>query len=111
MDAKSAFNVANTIADSERDGWLLGYAGMPWPGPWPKLRGDLIVMDPGGWPAGVAWESSGPAIQQLAGPTQERWGVFRVLFPMPVMSAKDLIANFHLALPLLKEERAKVGSR
>lgn len=104
-----AYNVANAIGASERDGWFLGYIGVPWPGPWPKLCGDLFVMDPDGWLAGVAWESSGPAIQQLAGPTQERWGVFRVLFPIPVMSEADLIANFHLALPLLKEERAKIS--
>ena len=111
MTAPSVYNIANAIAGSERDGWLLGYVGVPWCGPWPKLCGDLFVVDPDGGQAGVAWESAGPVIQQLGGPTQERWGVFRVLFPIPVMSEQDLIANFHLALPLLKQERAKLSSQ
>ena len=111
MTTVSAYNNSNLIAGSERDGWLLGYVGVPWRGPWPKLCGDLFVVDPDGGQAGVAWESVGPAIQQLLGPAQERWGVFRVLFSIPVMSEQDLIANFHLALPLLKEEREKVRSQ
>ena len=108
MPAKSTYNAANAIAASERDGWVLGYIGIPWPGPWPKMNGDLFVADPDGWQAGLAWESSGPAISKLAGPSEGRWGVFQVHFPLPVMSEQDLIQNFHLVLPLLKEERSKV---
>ena len=108
MAVASVYNAANAIAGSERDGWLLGYIGIPWLGPWPKRCGDLFVVDPSGWQAGLAWETSGPVIKQIAGPTQERWGVYQVLFPVPVMSEQDLIANFHVVLPLLKEERTKV---
>lgn len=105
----TSYDVTKAIAGSERDGWLLGYIGVPWPGPWPKRCGDLWVSDPGGWQAGLAWESTGAAIQEVAGPTEGRWGVFRVKFPIPVMSERDLVANFHVVLPLLKAKREKVG--
>ena len=102
------YNANNAIRRSEKDGWMLGYIGIPWPGPWPKLNGDLFVADPEGWQAGIAWESTGPDIEPIAGPSDERWGVFQVRFPQPVMSENDLIANFHLVLPLLKRERARL---
>lgn len=102
------YNASNAIPRSEKDGWMLGYIGIPWPGPWPKLNGDLFVADPDGWQAGIAWESTGPDIESIAGPSDERWGVFQVRFPLPVMSENDLIANFHLVLPLLKRERARL---
>ena len=51
--------------------------------PWPKLSGDLFVTDANGWPTGLAWESTGPAIEQLVEPSRARWGVFRVRFPTP----------------------------
>jgi hypothetical protein len=106
-----AYNPQNAILQSERDGWLLGYVGIPWPGPWPKRNGDLFVTDPAGWQAGIAWESSGPDIKQIQGPTADRWGVFQVKFPIAVNSEEDLIQNFHLVLPLLKGQRAVVGPR
>lgn len=108
MTDRTAYDVTKAIAGSERDGWLLGYIGIPWPGPWPKRRGDLWVSDPAGWQAGVAWETTGAPILKITGPSDGRWGVFQVLFPIPVMSERDLIANFHVALPLLKAEREKV---
>lgn len=102
------YNASNTIRRSEKDGWMLGYIGIPWPGPWPKLSGDLFVVDPEGWQAGIAWESKGPDIEAIVGASDDRWGVFQVRFPVPVMSEDDLIANFHLVLPLLKRERARL---
>lgn len=102
------YNLENAIRRSERDGWMLGYVGIPWPGPWPKLNGDLFVVDPGGWQAGIAWESKGPEFEPIARPSEERWGVFQIRFPLPVMSEDDLIRNFHFVLPLLKKERARV---
>ena len=111
MSTASDFNLTKVIAGSERDGWRLGYVGSPWPGPWPKLSGALFVTDPSGLPAGLAWESTGPSIEQLVEPSRARWGVFRVRFPIPVMSEQDLVANFHLVLLLLQAERAKIHSR
>lgn len=87
---------------------MLGYIGIPWPGPWPKLNGDLFVVDPEGWQAGIAWESEGPDIEAVADQSDDCWGVFQVRFPLPVMSENDLITNFHLILPLLKKERARL---
>lgn len=110
MAADAAYDITKAIAESQQAGWLLGYIGTPWPGPWPKRCGDLWVADPRGWQAGVAWETTGAPIRQITGPTDNRWGVFQVLFPIPVMSERDLVANFHLVLPLLKAEREKVGS-
>ncbi len=111
MPAQTTYNAENIIPSSLRDGWSLGYIGIPWPGPWPKRSGDLFVSDPEGWQAGIAWESHGPEIQAIAGPSEGRWGVFHVLFRIPVMSEHDLVRNFHEVLPLLKAEREKVGKR
>lgn len=102
------YNPANAIRRSERDGWTLGYIGIPWPGPWPKISGDLFVADPDGWQAGIAWETKGPEIEPILGPSDGRWGVFQVRFPLEVMSEDDLIRNFHLVLRLLKRERKRV---
>jgi len=111
MPPLHTYNTANLIASSERDGWLLGYIGTPWPGPWPKTNGDLFVSDPDGWQAGVAWESGGPDLVQISGVSEGRWGVFQVLFRLPVMSEHDLVRNFHLVLPALKAQRARLGPR
>ena len=68
------YNPANAIHRSEKDGWMLVYVGIPWPGPWPKKSGDLFVVDPHGWQAGITWESSGSDIKALADPGDGRWG-------------------------------------
>ncbi len=104
------YNPDNVIPSSEREGWTLGYIGIPWAGPWPKENGDLFVTDPDGWQAGIAWESSGPEIVDVCGASDGRWGVFQVCFPIPVMSEQDLIRNFHAVLPLLKERRAAAST-
>lgn len=107
MRGEPSYNPANVIAESELHGWTLGYIGVPWPGPWPQRSGDLFVTDPNGGQAGLAWESSGPSIQRISGATEGRWGVFQVLFPLPVFSEQDLIRNFCAVLPLLQEQKAK----
>jgi hypothetical protein len=109
MEEASTYDSNKLIAASELDGWMLGYIGIPWPGPWPKRNGDLFVSDPEGWQAGIAWEASGPDVLEISGATQGRWGVFQVLFPIPVLSEADLIRNFHAVLPVLKQRRAAVG--
>jgi hypothetical protein len=108
MSDKGVYNLENLIPASQRDGWSLGYVGLPWSGPWPKRNGDLFVTDSDGWQAGIAWESQGPEIQAIAGRTDGRWGVFQVRFHIPVMSERDLIRNFHEVLPLLQAERKKL---
>lgn len=108
MHAESTYDEAKVIAGSELDGWTLGYVGIAWPGPWPKLGGDLFVTDPIGGQAGLAWESSGPSIAVIGAACERRWGVFQVRFPLPVMSERDLIRNFHLVLPLVKQQRTMV---
>jgi hypothetical protein len=109
MPLERTYDSGKILAASERDGWVLGYVGIPWPGPWPKRNGDMFVADPEGWQAGIAWETSGPKIVTILEASGDRWGVFQVLFPLPVMSEEDLIQNFHLVLPLLKEMRGKVA--
>jgi hypothetical protein len=103
------YDTAKLIPASECDGWVLGYIGIPWPGPWPKRNGDLFVVDPQGNQAGLAWESTGPDIQPVDGPRPGRWGVFQVCFPYPVWSEADLIRNFHAVLPLLKAARTSAA--
>ena len=107
-NSSSTYDPSKAIAASERDGWLLGYIGIPWPGPWPKTNGDMFVSGPDGWQAGLAWESSGPDLLCISGPSEGRWGVYQVRFPLPVMSEADLVRNFHLVLPRLIEERARI---
>jgi hypothetical protein len=91
------------IDSSSKDGWTLGYIASPWPGPWPKTCGDLFVQAPDGSQAGIAWESKGPDMALISGPSDLRWGVFQILFPIPVFSEADLIRNFHAVLPLLQD--------
>ena len=93
------------LPESERDGWLLALRGEPL-GPWPKRCGDICVIAPGGAKVDIAWESDGPQIVELMGASAERWGVFRVLFPIPVMCTQDLVRNFHEVLPILKRRYA-----
>jgi hypothetical protein len=104
----TAYNAENIITDSTQDGWSLGYIGTPWPGPWPKHNGDLFVTDPDGWQAGIAWERTGPEIEVIEDASENRWGVFQIRFPSPVMCEKDLIQNFHAVLPLLQEYRLRL---
>lgn len=111
MNGTSTYDTDKLIGPSELDGWKLGYIGIPWPGPWPKRNGDLFVVDPDGWQAGIAWEDTGPEILQISGPTQGRWGVFQLRFPFPVMCEADLVRNFHAVLPSLKAQRAAVAGR
>lgn len=108
MHRINTYNEENTIARSERDGWTLGYIGIPWPGPWPKKNGDLFVTDPNGWQVGISWESSGPGFWISVVHRKGVLGVFQVRFPVVVMSEDDLIRNFHVVLPLLKRRRALV---
>jgi hypothetical protein len=93
------------LPESERDGWHLALRGEP-RGPCPKLSGDVCVIAPDGARVDVAWENDGPSIVELAGESPGRWGVFRVLFPIPVMCEQDLVRNFHEILPLLKQRYA-----
>jgi hypothetical protein len=102
----TGYGLSKIIAGSEQDGWYLGLIGEPWPGPWPKINGDLFVVSPDGGQASLVWESEGPSIIMLLGPDETRWGVFQVRFPIPVMRMADLVLNFHEILPLLKERHA-----
>jgi hypothetical protein len=99
-----SYDQRGLLKASSKDGWTLGYIASPWPGPWPKTCGDLFVQAPDGTQAGIAWETKGPAIEVICGASNSRWGVFQVLFPIPVFSEADLIRNFHAILPLLQEE-------
>ena len=98
------------IPSSQKDGWSLGYIASPWPGPWPKSCGDLFVQAPDGTQAGIAWESTGPKLSLVSGPSESRWGVYQVLFPIAVYSEADLVRNFHEVLPALQEAHRSAAS-
>jgi hypothetical protein len=108
---EDAYPPCGVLPSSEQDGWSLGYIGQPWPGPWPKRCGDLFVVEPGGWQAGISWESTGPDFLEILGPSRSRWGVFQVKFPFPVMGEDDLVRNFHEILPRLRRHRAALTCR
>jgi hypothetical protein len=105
-----AYDEDKLLPGSDRDGWRLGLMGLPWPGPWPKRNGDLFVCAPNGDQAGIAWESGGPDITRISEPSDERWGVFQLRFPIEVLQPGDLIRNFHTVLPLLQREYAAYRS-
>jgi hypothetical protein len=90
---------------AERDAWRLFLRGEP-VGPWPRQSGDVYVLAPDGSEVALAWESRGPPIRELVGPSQGRWGVLQVLFPIPVMGKNDIARNFDVVLPLLKQHYA-----
>ena len=106
-----AYDPRGLLLESEREGWLLGMIASPWPGPWPKKNGDLFVVAPDGWQAGLAWESTGPDLLVISGPDESRWGVFQICFPIPVMGMQDLVRNFHAVLPRLKEQHTAATIR
>ena len=104
------YDLRGLIESSTKDGWSLGYIASPWPGPWPKSCGDLFVQAPDGTQAGIAWESDGPKIERISGPSESSWGVYQVQFPIPVFGEADLVRNFHEVLPLLQEAHRTASS-
>jgi len=90
----------------EVDGWQLFLRGEP-NGPWPKRSGDVYAIAPDRLELAIAWESDGPALRELAGPSPGRCGVFQVLFPVPVMCKDDIADNFREVLPILKACHAR----
>ena len=86
----------------EVEGWRLFLRGPP-RGPWPKPCGDIYAIAPDGLEVALAWESQGPTLVELAGPSPGRHAVLQVLFPLPVMSESDIALNFREILPVLKE--------
>ena len=87
---------------TESDGWSLFLRGPP-RGPWPKLCGDIYAIAPDGLEVALAWESKGPPLLELSGPSPGRHAVLQVLFPIPVMCENDIALNFHQILPVLKQ--------
>ncbi|MBF4499635.1 hypothetical protein, partial [Vibrio vulnificus] len=73
--------------------------------------GDLFVQAPDGTQAGIAWQSTGPKLSLISGPSESRWGVYQVLFPIAVFSEADLVRNFHAVLPLLQEAHRTATAR
>jgi hypothetical protein len=86
----------------ESGGWRLFLRGAP-RGPWPKLCGDIYAIAPDGLEVALAWESEGPLLIELSGPSAGRHAVLRVLFPIPVMGEDDIARNFLEILPMLKQ--------
>jgi hypothetical protein len=86
----------------ELDGWSLFLRGPP-RGPWPKLCGDIYAIAPDGLEVALAWESKGPPLLELSGPSPGRHAVLQVLFPIPVMCENDIAHNFREILPVLKQ--------
>jgi hypothetical protein len=87
---------------AESDGWSLFFRGPP-RGPWPKLSGDVYAIAPDGLEVALAWESKGPPLLELSGPSPGRHAVLQVLFPIPVMCENDITLNFREILPVLKQ--------
>jgi hypothetical protein len=66
--------------------------------------GDGYVQAPNGSRAGIIWGvSEKPYLNICFEPDVKRWGVYNVGFVKPIKTMEDLIFNFKIVLPMIKE--------
>ncbi|MGG3889740.1 3-deoxy-8-phosphooctulonate synthase [Metabacillus fastidiosus] len=66
--------------------------------------GDGFVQAPDGSRAGIIWEiATEPYLSVCIEPEADRWGVYNVGFIRPIKTMDDLIFNFQILIPLIKE--------
>ena len=69
----------------------------------PCETGDAFVIAPDGGRAGLVWEVCDPPYFQEVVPTEaNRWGVWGVGFPVPMISRENARTNLESILPQLK---------
>lgn len=87
------------IEESETDGWKMGAIS--------EFEnadvGDAFVIAPDGSRAGLVWEIGEGEFTTICKPEPDRWGVFAVWFPRPIVNVEDFIFNFRHVLPLLRQ--------
>jgi len=72
-----AYNAKNTIPHSAQSGWTLGYIGIPWPGPWPKLNGDFLPQIPRVGRLGLLGKAMGRRSYRLKGRAKDAGASFK----------------------------------
>ena len=87
------------IADTATDGWRLGTIMSFVDNVW----GDAFVEAPDGSRAGVVWVLNETEFKTLQPPDDTRWGVYQAPFSKPMCAVADLVENFRMALPQIKQ--------
>lgn len=80
----------------------------------PRVSGDGFLVAPDGARCSLIWDVEDATIIEEVTPGDDRgWGLWRVGFPIPVSSLKDIEINLRAVIPLLKpkweEWREKYG--
>lgn len=69
----------------------------------PCDEGDAFVVAPDNSRAGLVWEvATGEALAEVCPPSEDRWGVWAVSFPFPMISRQNATLNLKAILPMLK---------
>jgi hypothetical protein len=95
------------VPESMTDGWVYG-AITAYDCEEPQTEGDGFVIAPDGSRAGIAWATDTPEFYEILPPDDNRWGVYGVCFARPVSCVEDLVSNFRLVLPKLKDQLARL---
>jgi hypothetical protein len=90
------------LEDVEVDGFRLGMiAGFDENG---GLEGDGFVVAPDNSRCGLVWEvSEEPVFYQISAHGPDRWGVWAVDFPFPMVNRENARRNLEAVLPELKK--------
>jgi hypothetical protein len=96
------------VPETETDGWIFG-AITEFHDPNGCKDGDAFVVAPDGTRAGLVWTVGKGKTSEICPPDKDRWGVYQIWFPKVIKTKDDLIFNFRIVLPQLKEiyERIK----
>jgi hypothetical protein len=69
----------------------------------PTAEGDAFVIAPDNSRAGLVWEVSDTrSFEPILAEAEDRWGVWAVSFPFPMINRENARANLAAVLPLLK---------
>ena len=95
------------VPETETDGWIYG-AITEFEDPEGCTSGDGYVQAPDGSRAGLVWGPNEEHMQEYIAPDGDRWGVYAIRFPRPVITVEDLAENFRKILPDLQRKFAEV---
>lgn len=89
------------VPETLTDGWCFNAITDPFD-PSGADSGDAFVVAPDGTRAGLIWDVGVGEPIEIRPPEPERWGVYQVWFPRPVVTMDDLIHCFQSVLPQLQ---------
>jgi hypothetical protein len=95
-----AYHGFDVLDGIEIDGFGLGTISALGPADW----GDAFVIAPDGSRAGIVWElgEADGSLREVLAFEPDRWGVWEVSFPRPMLSEDDARENFRAIVPALR---------